>query len=100
VKEIISKLNKQFESRVRLGIMSVLMVNESVDFVSLKELLDITDGNLASHLTALEKNNLIEVHKQFVGRKPNTRYRITTTGRLAFQEHLTYLEILMKQQNK
>lgn len=79
--------------------MSVLMVNESVDFVSLKELLDITDGNLASHLTALEKNNLIEVHKQFVGRKPNTRYRITTTGRNAFQEHLTYLEILMKKQN-
>jgi hypothetical protein len=53
VKELISKLNKQFESRVRLGIMSVLMVNESVDFVTLKDLLDITDGNLASHLSAL-----------------------------------------------
>jgi len=98
VKEIIGKLNKQFESRVRLGIMSVLMVNESVDFVSLKELLDITDGNLASHLNALEKNNMIEVRKQFVGRKPNTRYQITGTGRYAFREHLDYLERLMKSQ--
>jgi DNA-binding HxlR family transcriptional regulator len=91
VKEIIGKLNKQFESRVRLGIMSVLMVNESIDFVSLKELLNITDGNLASHLNALEKNNLIGVRKQFVGRKPNTRYQITDTGRFAFREHLDYL---------
>lgn len=96
MKEIIGKLNKQFESRVRLGIMSVLMVNESVDFVSLKELLDITDGNLASHLGVLEKNDLIEVRKQFVGRKPNTRYRITDTGRYAFREHLDYLSQIIK----
>jgi DNA-binding HxlR family transcriptional regulator len=91
VKEIIGKLNRNFESRVRLGIMSVLMVNESVDFKSLKELLDITDGNLASHLSALEKNKLIEVRKQFIGRKPNTSYHITVTGRSAFKEHLDYL---------
>ncbi len=96
VKEIIGKLNKQFESRVRLGIMSVLMVNESVDFVSLKDLLDITDGNLASHLSALEKNKLIEVRKQFVGRKPNTRYRITASGRNAFREHLDYLAEIIR----
>jgi len=80
--------------------MSVLMVNDSVDFVSLKELLDITDGNLASHLYALERNNMIEVRKQFVGRKPNTRYQITDTGRYAFREHLSYLEKLMKNQEK
>ena len=96
MKEIISKLNKQFESRIRLGIMSVLMVNESIDFVSLKELLDTSDGNLASHLSALEKNELIEVKKQFIGRKPNTQYQITQTGRSAFKEHLNYLEKLMK----
>jgi DNA-binding HxlR family transcriptional regulator len=96
VKEIIGKLNKQFESRVRLGIMSVLMVNESVDFVSLKELLDISDGNLASHLNALERNELIEVRKQFIGRKPNTRYRITEAGRSAFKEHLDYLLKIIK----
>jgi DNA-binding HxlR family transcriptional regulator len=96
VKEIIGKLNKQFESRVRLGIMSVLMVNESVDFVSLKELLDITDGNLASHLNALEKNELIEVRKQFIGRKPNTRYQITDAGLSAFKEHLEYLSKIVQ----
>ncbi len=96
MKEIISKLNKQFESRLRLGIMSVLMVNDYVDFVSLKELLDTTDGNLASHLSALEKNEMIAVKKQFIGRKPNTQYQITETGRSAFKEHLNYLEKLMK----
>jgi len=73
VKEIISRLNKIFDSRIRLGIMSVLVVNEQVDFNTLKELLDITDGNLASHIAALEKNSLIKVSKQFIGRKPNTR---------------------------
>jgi predicted ArsR family transcriptional regulator len=96
VKNIISKLNKQFESRVRLGIMSVLMVNESVDFVTLKELLDITDGNLASHLMALEKNNLIGVRKQFIGRVPNTRYQATEEGKMAFREHLDYLAKLIR----
>ncbi len=96
VKELISKLNKQFESRVRLGIMSVLMVNESVDFVTLKDLLDITDGNLASHLSALEKNRLIEVKKQFIGRKPNTRYMATPEGKTAFREHLDYLGMLIR----
>jgi DNA-binding MarR family transcriptional regulator len=96
VKELISKLNKQFESRVRLGIMSVLMVNESVDFVTLKDLLDITDGNLASHLSALEKNGLIEVKKQFIGRKPNTRYMATPEGKAAFREHLDYLGMLIR----
>jgi DNA-binding MarR family transcriptional regulator len=100
VKEIIGKLNKQFESRIRLGIMSVLMANESVDFNALKELLDTTDGNLASHLTSLEKNGLIEVKKQFIGRKPNTCYLVTKTGSIAFKEHLNYLSILLKQQSK
>jgi DNA-binding MarR family transcriptional regulator len=96
VKEIISKLNKQFESRVRLGIMSVLMVNDTVDFVSLKDLLDTSDGNLASHLNSLEKNGLIEMRKQFIGRIPNTRYLATEEGRLAFKEHLDYLDRLIR----
>ncbi len=98
MKEIISKLNKIFESRIRLGIMSVLMVNDYVDFKSLKELLDITDGNLASHLSALERKNLIKVTKQFVGRKPNTRYKATEEGRKAFNEHLDFLSRLLKNQ--
>jgi DNA-binding HxlR family transcriptional regulator len=98
VKEIISKLNKVFESRVRLGIMSVLMVNDQVDFNTLKDLLDITDGNLASHLAALEKNGLIEVSKGYIGRKPNTKYSATATGRKSFREHLDYLDMLLKKQ--
>ncbi|MDD3079537.1 MAG: transcriptional regulator [Paludibacter sp.] len=96
MKNIISKLNKAFESRVRLGIMSVLMVNDDVDFNMLKDLLEVTDGNLASHLKALEGLNYIRSEKQFVGRKPNTRYIITDAGRIAFREHLDALEVLLK----
>ncbi len=92
---IISNISKTFESRVRLGIMSILMVNESIDFKNLKEHLQVTDGNLASHLKALEKENLIEVKKQFIGRKPNTRYIATDIGKQAFGEHLKALERLI-----
>lgn len=93
---IIDKLNKDFESRVRLGIMSILMVNEWVDFTEMKTLLNITDGNLASHASALEKSEYIIVKKEFVGKKPKTSYSVTEKGRLAFKEHLLYLEKLMK----
>ena len=99
MKNIISGLNKAFDSRIRLGIMSVLMVNEWIDFNSLKELLELTDGNLASHLTGLEKNELIEVSKQFIGRKPNTRYRVTEKGRAQFREHLDNLGKLINGAN-
>ena len=93
---IIDKLNKDFESRVRLGIMSVLMVNDWIDFSEMKGLLNITDGNLASHSSALEKAEYIEVKKEFVGKKPKTSYQVTPRGRAAFKEHLSYLEKLMK----
>ncbi|WP_100076605.1 winged helix-turn-helix domain-containing protein [Chryseobacterium camelliae] len=91
----ISQLNKEFESRVRLGIMSVLMVNDWVDFSEMKSLLEITDGNLASHSNALEKSEYIEVKKEFVGKKPKTSYRVTQKGREAFTEHLNALEKLL-----
>ncbi len=97
VKNIIAGLNKVFESRIRLGIMSVLMVNESVDYNTLKELLDVTDGNLASHLTNLDKNNMIIIEKQFIGKKPNTQYRATKLGRKLFQEHLDNLNKLIQE---
>lgn len=93
---IIDKLNKDFESRVRLGIMSILMVNDWVDFTEMKALLNITDGNLASHSSALEKAGYIEVKKEFVGKKPKTSYQVTELGRTAFKAHLSYLEKLMK----
>ena len=96
MKELIAGLNKIFDSRIRLGIMSVLIVNEHYDLNSLKEALDVTDGNLASHLKALEEKNMIRVNKQFIGRKPNTSYSITEEGRQAFRDHLRNLEELIK----
>ena len=78
--------------------MSVLAANNRYDFNSLKDLLNITDGNLASHLKALEKEEYIIVHKSFLGRKPNTNYEATATGKQAFKEHLNTLEQLIKQQ--
>lgn len=96
MKNIISNLNKIFESRIRLGIMSVLMVNEWIDFNTLKETLDVTDGNLASHLRALESAKFIEMRKQFIGRKPNTQYTATSKGQKAFKTHLDFLEKLIK----
>lgn len=95
MKTIIDGLNKNFENRVRLGIMSALMVNDQLDFNSLKDLLGVTDGNLASHLKALEKNELILVSKQFVGRKPNTTYSTTPLGQQSFKKHLAALEKLL-----
>jgi DNA-binding MarR family transcriptional regulator len=97
VKIFIGDLNKAFESRVRLGMMSILLVNDFVDFARLKEQLQITDGNLASHIAALEKLGYIEIRKQFIGKKPNTSYLATKAGKKAFTEHLDALEKLIKQ---
>lgn len=93
---IISKLNKAFESRIRLGIMSILSVNESADFNTMKQLMEVSDGNLASHLKALESIEYIRSHKQFIGRKPNTQYMITEEGRKKFREHVDALESLIR----
>jgi DNA-binding MarR family transcriptional regulator len=95
VNNLLQGLNKAFESRVRLGIMSILMVNETVDFASIKEQLQLTDGNIASHITALEKLDYIQVTKQFIGKKPNTSYSATPAGKKAFSEHLDALEKLI-----
>ena len=95
---LITNINKAFDHRVRLGIMSILMVNEYADFNALKELLDVTDGNLASHLKALEKEEFIDIEKQFIGKKPNTRYSATKTGRKAFKEHINALEKIINKQ--
>lgn len=92
----IGNLNKIFESRIRLGVMSVLIVNESVSFNDLKEMLEVTDGNLASHLSTLEENGYIKVHKGFIGRKTNTTYSITKSGDKAFRGHLAALEAMIR----
>jgi DNA-binding MarR family transcriptional regulator len=95
MKHDISQLSKAFDSRIRLGIMSMLMVNEKVDFSTIKDMLNLTDGNLASHINALEKLSYIEVNKQFIGKKPNTSFSATELGRKAFSQHLDALEKLI-----
>ena len=97
MKNAISRLNKLFENRVRLGIMSVLIVNDTYDFNNFKETLGVTDGNLASHLKALEEKGMIKVNKQFIGRKPNTNYSATETGITVFRKHLKALENLIRE---
>ncbi len=90
-------LDKMLEHRLRLQIMSVLVTNDVFDFNSLKEVLGVTDGNLASHIKALEKEKYLSVTKTFVDRKPNTKYKITERGRTAFKKHVDALEAVVKQ---
>jgi DNA-binding MarR family transcriptional regulator len=95
---LIDNINKLFDHRIRLGIMSILMVNDDVDFNRLKELLAVTDGNLASHTKTLEKATYIKIEKSFIGKKPNTKYRITRLGKEAFKKHIDALEHLIRNQ--
>ena len=93
---LISQLNKVFDSRIRIGIMSALMVNEGMNFNDLKALMHVTDGNLATHLKTLEENKYIQVKKGFIGRKTNTTYSISKTGEKAFRNHLDALEKIIR----
>ena len=92
MKEFLKDLDKAFENRTRMGIMSALVVNDYLDFNTLKGLLDVTDGNLASHLKTLEKNKYIKYKKEFLGRKPNTNYLATKKGKDAFKKHINAIE--------
>ena len=94
--EAFQYINKAFESKVRLGIMAILMVNEEADFNFLKEQLSLTDGNLASHTRALEELGYIVCTKSFVGRKPRTVFQATPQGREAFKSHIEALEKFLK----
>jgi len=96
MKNPIEALNKVFDSRIRLGVMSVLVVNDSVSFNELKQLLELTDGNLASHLNTLEQAAYLKVQKSFVGKKTNTTYIVTDLGKQAFRTHLDALEKMIR----
>ncbi len=96
MKNPIENLNKIFDSRIRLGIMSALIVNAEVNFNELKELIQVTDGNLASHIKTLEESDYIKVQKGFIGRKTNTTYTVTKAGEKAFKVHLEALEQMIK----
>jgi DNA-binding MarR family transcriptional regulator len=91
-------LHKAFENRVRLGIMSALAVNDSLNFTSLREFLEVTDGNLATHIKKLEQEGFVEVEKSFIDNKPNTSYTMTSEGKKAFNQHLKVLESIIKSQ--
>lgn len=95
MKNYFQDLDKAFDNKIRLGIMSVLMVNEYVDFNELKQLMSLTDGNLASHIKSLEKSEYITVNKSFLGRKPNTKYSATELGKKAFNKHVDALEKIL-----
>lgn len=92
----ISGLNKIFDNRIRLGVMSLLVLHEAISFNDLKGLLEVTDGNLATHLVTLEEEGFLKVHKGFIGRKTNTTYAITKAGEKAFTEHIAALEKMIK----
>ncbi len=98
MKNPFDNLDKVLEHRIRLQIMSVLVTNDGFEFSALKEMLNVTDGNLASHIKALEREKYISISKSFVDRKPNTKYKITERGRNAFKKHLDALEAVVKQQ--
>jgi hypothetical protein len=96
LKNIIENLDKVLESRIRLGVMSILVVSDSADFNTLKQMLNVTDGNLASHISALDKNKYLKIKKKIIGKKTNTTYSVTDSGSRAFKNHLNALEQLIK----
>jgi DNA-binding MarR family transcriptional regulator len=100
MKNLLDHINKIFESRIRLGLMSLLMVHDSMDFNSIKETLQLSDGNLASHISALEKAEYITISKEFVGKKTKTSYKATESGKKAFRDHIDALENLINSQPK
>lgn len=96
MKNPIAGLNSIFENRIRLGVMSVLIMNDEISFNDLKGMLGATDGNLATHLVTLEENGSIKVRKGFIGRRTNTTYSITKSGERAFKDHVKALEGMIK----
>ncbi len=93
-----NQLNKAFDNRVRLGLMAILVVNDWVNYKDIKENLSLTDGNLASHVSSLERIKYVEIKKQFIGKKPQTSYKATKLGRKAFADHIDGLEKVLKGQ--
>ena len=91
-----TQLDRVLTQKARLGIMSILMVMEETDFNYLKDKLKLTDGNLSTHLSLLEKEKFIRLRKIFVRKKPKTLCQITDRGRRAFLDHMDTLEKIIK----
>ncbi len=99
MKHLLSQLDKNLDSRVRLALMAMLVATEWVDFTTFKDELGLSDGNLASHLRKLEDEAYVELRKGFVGRKTLTSYRATKKGRDAFEHHIATLEKMLRPGN-
>jgi DNA-binding HxlR family transcriptional regulator len=100
MKEHLENIDKTFENSIRLGIMALLMVNRSMDFISLKKMLGTTDGNLSSNLSYLVDQKYIAVKKQFINNKPNTSYSSLEGGRRAFKIHIDAMEKIISHGKK
>ncbi len=75
--------------------LNALSARDKMEFGELKTMLEATDGNLATHLAALEKASYVEITKDFVGKKPRTRIALTTKGRQALRQHVAYLRSVL-----
>lgn len=93
---IIRNINEIFTAKIRLGVMTLLAMEKMMDFTTLKNRLEVSDGNLGAHLRVLEEAEYIKVDKQFVDRRPKTTYTITDKGIKAFNQHLQELETIIK----
>jgi DNA-binding MarR family transcriptional regulator len=96
----ISGLDDVIHGRVRLGIVAYLASADVADFTELKDLLEVTQGNLSVHLRKLEEAGYVAIDKSFVGRKPLTRVRLTEEGRGAFASYLEAMGRLVQQAGK
>ena len=91
----LKRFDPLIHSPVRLAIAATLCGGDEVDFTWLRDRLDLTDGNLATHLRKLEAGGYVRCRKSFVGRRPRTAYRISARGRTAFERHVAALEELV-----
>ena len=90
------QIDEIIHSRIRLAIMAVLATAEEAEFTFIREKVGATDGNLSVHLKKLEEAKYISVKKSFLERKPISHYKLTTTGRKAFEAYIDSLEKLIK----
>lgn len=90
-----TQLDRLIHDRVRLGILSALAAAPSMTFTDLRAALDATDGNLSVHARKLEEAGYITCTKGFEGRTPRTEYRLSATGRKAFEKYLDHMEALI-----
>jgi DNA-binding MarR family transcriptional regulator len=84
-------------SKIRLGVIAELLTAEFVPFSDLQRATQTTNGNLGAHLSKLVEAQYIAEEKTFVNRRPQTRYRLTQTGRSAFVQHVREMQALLEQ---